>query len=253
MKNSAFGKLNNSGKCILSHMARISVLFVVMFLAVCFDRLSEVSAENAYKTVTVSIPFECKKTEDMNYSICIEKKSEYAPEPDQRQIDTKGSKTGSFRIQISEPGTFIYHIYQAKGTDSEIIYDDTQYDVYIYVTNGEDGEINYSTSVYYADTDDKPSSVEYGNSYRNPEDKEERTTEEADVKPEEDTTEKSTDKNTESGSEIPPSKKEESGKSTNAKTADETNVYMLAVLLAVSAAGSLLIIYSKSKKDNVSE
>ncbi len=64
---------------------------------------------------------------------------------------------------ISEPGTYEYLLYQIKGSDENIIYDETQYDVHVSVLTDEDGKLTYSVAVTIADTDDKPESVEFKN------------------------------------------------------------------------------------------
>ena len=127
-------------------------------------------AEGVYTPVNAVIHFTCLKPRDLKdttYSICIKTENSAAPLPQKDTVLINKSGEGSFKIEITEPGTFVYRVYQEKGNDKDVKYDDTQYDIYVYVTSDEKDRLSYMVSVNYADTDVKPISVSFENESAN--------------------------------------------------------------------------------------
>lgn len=152
------------------------VILALIFLAINLNLQNEkflnssisytAKAEGVYTPVNAVIHFTCLKPRDLKdtkYSICIKTENSAAPLPQKDTVLINKSGEGSFKIEITEPGTFVYRVYQEKGTDAEVKYDDTQYDVYVYVTSDENDKLSYMVSVNYADTDVKPISVSFEN------------------------------------------------------------------------------------------
>ena len=62
------------------------------------------------------------------------------PMPEQNQIQIGATGSGTFdSILYTTPGDYEYHIRQLSGTDQNITYDATEYDVTVRVTNAENG------------------------------------------------------------------------------------------------------------------
>lgn len=143
----------------------IAFLMVMGFLCSFVNGFSAKAAFQ-YKPVKAYISFDCKKTdgmEDTTYQISIKSETESSPIPEKDTLTVNSSGKGKFVINISEPGNYKYLLYQIKGSDEKIKYDETKYDVHVNVLSSENGELTYSVFVTFADTDDKPESVEFQN------------------------------------------------------------------------------------------
>ena len=156
--------------CIVRRMAPAGrVHFVRLLLCVLFVVYSccfTAHAELVYEPVDAVIPFECvnaKGIENATFNIQLKAEDTGAPVPKDTLITLNKAGQGEFRITIEEPGTYVYRVYQEKGSDSGVKYDDTQYDVHVCVMNGEDDKLIYTVSVNYADTDVKPTKLGFEN------------------------------------------------------------------------------------------
>lgn len=203
---STFGRICKAGLLIIA-------LFGMYFCQI------RVNAENAYTPVDAVIRFECEsvKEADMEYRIRIRTENENIPLPDRDTIRINNEGQGSFHLQLTEPGTYDYLVYQEIGTDDSIRYDETKYDIHVFVTENEAGILDYSVAVNLAGTDKKPEKVTFRNDLKNAT----RPTE----TPSEETTEETTEK---------PSK--------NVQTGDDTSLTLLITLCTVSASGILAIL-----------
>ncbi len=217
-------------------------LLICAVLGVYFFRLAA-SAEDAYEPVEAVIPFECLNQEELSdptYRIRLVTMAPDAPEPLEDTFDLDHEGKGEFRIRITEPGTFVYRAYQEKGSDINVKYDDTEYDIHVSVMNGEEGKLIYYMSVNYADTDIKPSNLEFTNMVES----DSRGTE-TDTEDPESTTE-NTESDTESVTETTEKNTEsstgDSGKST-VKTGDDSGIFF--ELFFLSLIGILVIIIIK--------
>lgn len=140
------------------------ISFVVFFLL--FSVHTE--ASSVYAPVTAKIPFECKKPDsdkEMPYIIVLDTVSANAPKPDVNSLTLKGGQNGNFKITVTEPGTYIYRISQKKGSVEKAIYDEKEYDVYLYVINDDRKELSYTLSVVEKNTDIKPDDVVFANQF----------------------------------------------------------------------------------------
>jgi len=206
----------------------LCLLFASVFASLC------VFAEVEYTPVDAEIPFVCYTVEDVEteYQISIKAKEESSPIPDQNVIRLNEGGQGSFRICITEPGTYDYLVYELRGEDDTIKYDDTQYDIHVFVTNNEENELDYSVTVNYAGTDKKPDKVTFKNDVKS----DRRTTEEKT----EEVTEEKTEHSTEPGTKT-------------SQTGDDTALSLLFILGGIAIAGIIVVVILKvrnSKRDD---
>ncbi|MCR4890307.1 MAG: hypothetical protein K5979_14195 [Ruminococcus sp.] len=127
--------------------------------------LGELQAE-AYSTIDAEIPVTCLKVEDNNshiYQIKIESENDISPAPISDTLYITENGTGYFEINIDEPGTFRYRIYEETGSDPNIEYDDNIYAVSVFVENGIDDELIYSVTANIVGRDGKLDNIEFIN------------------------------------------------------------------------------------------
>lgn len=152
---------------------RNKILLLMLTIILCFPTI--VSATDSYET-SVSIPVRVKSNlEDSSdlFTFTLERKdgsSEFLPE--QTQISIKQGEDGIFGpINYDKPGKYEYLIKQLPGDNKEITYDDTIYDVMVFVENTKDKSGNFtggltSTMVLKKDgVENKPTLVVFENTY----------------------------------------------------------------------------------------
>ena len=258
-----------------STVGRLFIAFLMVMSFICiFDNRFVVNADSSYSPIDVHIFFDCKEVDGVDknsYKISIKSEKEQAPVPKIDTVTVNNSGKGEFVVTVSEPGTYEYQIYEIKGSEERIKYDETKYDVIVGVFSSENGELSYSVAVTLAGTDDKPESVAFENgtagSKKIPEtdaDKE-KTTEAitTEVKTEETTEtttettiekitteEKTEDVTVEDDTEAPPSKIEKTNNIWGKiKTGDETKVVLVMIILVVSLAGIVVVGLKKKHKE----
>ena len=150
-----------------SAMRRLVTAFVIVmsFLCVFIDKCT-VYADYLYKPVDAHITFTCQGIEGINggkYQISIKAGSVEGPLPAKDIITVDENGKGEFVLHITEPGTYDYQVYQIKGSDKDVIYDETKYDVHVFVTSNENGMLEYTVAVNISNTDQKPDAVEFKN------------------------------------------------------------------------------------------
>ena len=126
-------------------------------------------ADSNYSPALVEIPFLCEKIDgekDIPYLITLKTITKGAPDPNIGQIALRGGEKGSFKISVTEPGTYIYRMAQKKGTVEKAVYDEKEYDVYLYVINSGEKELSCSISVVAVRGDEKPDEVTFQNTLR---------------------------------------------------------------------------------------
>lgn len=150
-----------------SAMRRLVTAFIIVmsFLCVFIDK-STVYADYLYKPVDAHITFTCRRVEGINggkYQISIKSGTVEGPLPAKDIITVDEDGKGEFILHITEPGTYDYQVYQIKGSDKDVIYDETKYDVHVFVTSNENGMLEYTVAVNISNTDQKPDEVEFKN------------------------------------------------------------------------------------------
>ena len=162
MLNTGLEKKKNRNAAGIKRMILLFSSFVALFLLLSVRS----KADSNYTPVQAVIPFYCENTESLmkiSYIITLNGISENAPLPNTSQMTLAGGESGNFLVNVSEPGTYIYRLSQQKGNVKYALYDDKEYDVYLYVTNYKEKELIYSLSVVQANGDVKPDEVVFIN------------------------------------------------------------------------------------------
>ena len=121
-------------------------LAVIMTLCVILScAISPVRAAFEYTPITAEIPFSCSMTGGVSntFEFVIEPVDKDSPVPAQDVITVDGTGNAKFDVTIDEPGTFRYKVYEKKGSNSDIIYDETVYIVTLFVTHIAEGTLEY--------------------------------------------------------------------------------------------------------------
>ena len=142
-------------------------LICILMCAVSLFLINGIYAE-AYGTSTVEIAVECaamKYFRDYEYQIAIEPQGENAPMPESNVISVANGTQGVFKIDVNEPDTFTYRIYEPKPKNKNINYDHREYLVTLFVTDNQ-GELSYSLSVNESESDLKTGVVSFKDSER---------------------------------------------------------------------------------------
>ena len=125
-----------SCKSLLKAITAAASLYAVLLFIVF-----PVAAEFMYTPLTVEIPVSLERAgiaNENDYEIVIEPDTKGSPMPDQDSI-TFLSGTRTFSIEVNEPGTYEYRIYERAGSNNKIIYDSTLYTVTLFVTQDDNG------------------------------------------------------------------------------------------------------------------
>lgn len=132
-------KLVMAACCVLS-----SILFAGSILPVRTE-----AADNVDPVVTVAVPVSCKgedTTETFQYQLQGEA-SEFE-QIETTELELKAGEKGEFSITYTYPGTYHYTVSQTKGTDKYTTYDDTIFNVDVYVTEDENGTLKADPVLY---------------------------------------------------------------------------------------------------------
>ena len=231
-------------------LMRIICLLICGFL--CFSVSHTVYARDGYTPVDAVIVFKCtdvEQVENNQYQITIRNENSAAPLPDNDTVNINDSGEGSFKIRITEPGTYDYLVYQIKGDDENVNYDNTIYEVHVFVVSNEDNELQYSVAVNIADTDRKPETVEFKNMAANRVPDTENDTEEKTEK----LTEGTTELTTETQQTLTEGTTEDKVNNTSAKTGDAADIsaaviMMIASLLMTVSVGAARSVKKRTNK-----
>ena len=119
-------------KTVASVLAAMTVLLFFVFPA---------NAEFKYMPIMAYIPVTVKNDASgkEKYEVVIEKIDDGAPMPKKDTLVFKGAGKDKFGIEIEEPGTYQYKIYERTGKNKKVIYDDTKYTVTVFVTHDDNG------------------------------------------------------------------------------------------------------------------
>ncbi|MBP5491323.1 MAG: hypothetical protein J6Y08_00580 [Clostridiales bacterium] len=125
---------------------RKALMTLVGLCMVLFIYFSPVHAAFEYKPIVAEVPFSCigaEISEGVSYEFVMEPLDSKSPAPRQKSIVIDGSGTKSFFIDITEPGTYQYKLYEIPGDNDKVIYDETVYQVTLFVTNNDANELEY--------------------------------------------------------------------------------------------------------------
>lgn len=140
----------------------------ILVVALLFCMPLGIHAEGKYKTITASVPVSFIAP-DRGDNACITymETVNNSPEPVVNPVGFIGSGSDEFNINIGEPGTYRYTVYQKSGTDSNVIYDDTVYSVIVYVTADTGDTLKYAVTATASNTGKKPDSIDFQNVLKN--------------------------------------------------------------------------------------
>lgn len=148
-------------------MKKFQKYICIFMCAVSLFLINGIYAE-AYSTSTVEIAVECavmKYFKDYEYKIAIEPQEDNAPMPKEDILSIANGTEGKFKIDITEPDTFTYRIYEQKPKNKNINYDYREYLVTLFVTDNK-GKLSYSLSVNENESDTKTNKVSFKDSER---------------------------------------------------------------------------------------
>lgn len=139
-------------------------LSLLLLCVLCLTR-GAVPVKAADKSVQIRIPVSCTgtdTTERFHYEL-------EGGESEYEQVDTgrltlSDGEEGNFVITCNYPGTYHYTVRQAKGTDEQTTYDDTVYQVEVYVTENDEGQLAATSMAYIAGDTEKRDVLRYQNS-----------------------------------------------------------------------------------------
>lgn len=199
---------------------------ISFLIALCFCFLSSlsVSAENYEKSIEVKIPVECVgKGSSETFTFIINAESTDNQRIEERSITLRDGEKGFFLIYCDYPGTYSYTVVEEPGSNKRIDYDNTLYEVKIFVTEDENGELFGTPVVFEEGSSEKKLSC----SFYNVEEVTENT-------------------NNESNS----SSSENSGSGNSVKTGDNTNILLWLGVL-VGSFCSIRMMLRKGGKSNL--
>ncbi|MBR1773469.1 MAG: hypothetical protein IJ749_06170 [Eubacterium sp.] len=196
-----------------------------------------------YTPLEAEVHFKCLDVEGLdtaNYEIVIEPKDATTPVPDEDRLTVNESGEGIFKMTITEPGTYEYLLYQVEDTQDRVKYDDSKYNVQVFVTTDDNKQLIYSVAASYADSGDKPSEIAFQNEYIAEEETTEETTEA--------TTEESKEEPAPRETEVKKGEKSDKPTADSAKTGDGFSGSFVVLLILVSVLGMISVTYIKIRE-----
>ena len=245
MKTINRSKQLNKGINTCSAMRRHFVAFLIVLGLLCIFWNGNVLRAFNYDEVKARITFVCQKIDGLknnSYQICIKPESGSNPVPDKDTIVIDGSGNGEFLITLTEPGTYDYLLFQKKGSEKGITYDDAEYEVHVFVTSDDNGKLNYSVTVTYANSDMKPTEgAEFKNEDSNGSNTQEPSTQQRTT--EQDVSEETTEEKT-TEEDVDPAKVTKK----KILTEDKALILFMGIMVVMSLAGIAVVVRAKIKE-----
>ncbi len=152
-----------------------ALLGVMMCLTLSMTAVTAEEAEEGYPKVSIPVTIELKgdhpKTEDTFEVILTAKNGAPMPEGSENgkyTLEIEGEDTVSFpAIEYTRVGVYEYTVYQKSGSNRYVDYDETVYDVTVYITNKEGGGYDVTVVAYEKGGEDK-CEIEFENRYDYP-------------------------------------------------------------------------------------
>ncbi len=155
----------NKGEFCVKALVKVFSFVFVCILSFCFVGQEYARAED-YQTIEAEIPIVCMKVQEregQDYDIIIEPDDQFSPRPRNEHLMLTEHGTGKFQIDVSEPGTYSYRIYEKPGEDESIIYDSRVYYMTLFVVSNQIGGFSWSISAKIYGEDGKPYIFEFRN------------------------------------------------------------------------------------------
>ena len=116
----------------------------------------------AAEPVDAIVPVSCSaEGSTESFAVSIEGDSGFKASPERLELRDGESKT--FTIQINLPGDYKYKIYQEKGIEKNMEYDNSVYQAEIFVTEDENEKLNAETVVFTKGSSEKSAKCEFVN------------------------------------------------------------------------------------------
>lgn len=141
---------------------------VIMIVVLCMAFLScgiNSFSMDKYNELTVRIPFDFIDSSDAGDDCLVKIECEKdSPKPDSETKKLKDGDFDYFTIKADIPGIYKYKVFEVPGNKDGVFYDDTVYNITIYVTNTDkEDELVYTMTVESSKTGAKPEKVEFKN------------------------------------------------------------------------------------------
>lgn len=147
---------------------RITVFLCVMLAMVCSASVRALAADKK-ATAKLKLYQEVsglQKT-DESFTYQLEAQEDNIPVPEQKVITGNGAGEVFFEVEYRETGIYRYTLRQIAGNAANWSYDDSVYQVEVYVLRGEDTD-ELETLVIYYDKDGNKAEAVFHNSYHTP-------------------------------------------------------------------------------------
>ena len=142
----------------------ITILVMTLLSAAVCNPVSVEASDTAEKTVTARIPVVCEKVDsEETFHYQLKGSPSQYEEIEQTELELKGGEKGFFQISYNYPGNYNYTVSQIAGTDKKTTYDNTEYQVDVYVTESENGELFAQLILYLKGEDEKKAELAFKN------------------------------------------------------------------------------------------
>ena len=146
--------MNRTGKKLRLFTCLAAMLMLFSALPVCA----------AEKIVEAKIPVSCtgeNTTESFSYHLKAEASEFQTLAAD--SLSLRDGEIGIFSVLYTYPGTYHYTLSQEKGPDKKTTYDETVYNVDVYVTEDEDCKMSAEPIIYLNGSNEKKQSAGFRN------------------------------------------------------------------------------------------
>lgn len=160
---------------MFSKMKRFFVTLLVLVISIS---LFVMPAQAAEKKATVEIPVSVKLSGTLpavSETFQIQLKADNASFPMPKgaansiyTLPIVGAGSGEFSITFNDLGIYSYTISQKAGSNNKCFYDETVYEMTVYVTNAADGGFETNVAIYKKGESEKLDNVVFNNRYANP-------------------------------------------------------------------------------------
>ena len=142
----------------------ITILAMTLLSAAVCNPVSVEASDTAEKTVTARIPVVCEKVDsEETFHYQLKGSPSQYEEIEQTELELKSVEKGYFQISYHYPGNYHYTVSQIAGTDKKTTYDNTEYQVDVYVTESENGELFAKPILYLKGEDEKKAELAFKN------------------------------------------------------------------------------------------
>ena len=164
---------------------RMALGLSVFILCIMYLAVLVVSVKAEEKSVTVKIPVTCTGTNTTErFTVELEGGDSEYEQVQEKTLELSDGEEKQFVVTCHYPGTYHYTVRQKAGTDEKTTYDDTTYQVDVYVTENEQGALGVTPVAYVKGQTEKLEKLSYQNSREKPETPGEPETPEEPAEPE---------------------------------------------------------------------